>query len=296
MNRQLVFIHGRAQEFKDAVQLKTSWIEAWRQGLGKSALQMPIAADDIRFPYYGQTLHDLVAGIAPDKVAEVIVRGGSSEDAQQQAFMRAVLEEIRVEKGISEDDLREVAGDEAIERGPLNWPWVRAIVDVLDKKIPGVSGLSVSIATQDVYQYLNNPGVTQEIEDGVRAAITPGVPTVVVAHSLGSVVAYRLLTREGEKLGWDVPLFVTVGCPLAVTAIAQKLRPMEHPRCAKAWDNAMDPQDIVALRPLDGPSFAFTPQITNKVDVDNTTENQHGISGYLSDPVVARWIYDALTA
>ncbi len=40
--------------------------------------------------------------------------------------------------------------------------------------------------------------------------------------------------------------------------------------------------------------FDITPAIENKTDVDNPTENRHGISGYLTDAVVAKRIYDAL--
>ena len=32
---RLVFVHGRAQEGKDAIALKAEWIAAWRKGLDK---------------------------------------------------------------------------------------------------------------------------------------------------------------------------------------------------------------------------------------------------------------------
>jgi hypothetical protein len=63
----------------------------------------------------------------------------------------------------------------------------------------------------------------------------------------------------------------------------------------KKWFNAMDERDIVALYPLSKKYFQVTPQIENKTDVQNPTENRHGISGYLGDPEVARRIHAALT-
>ena len=36
MTRQLVFVHGRAQEQKDASALKAEWLDALQEGLGKS--------------------------------------------------------------------------------------------------------------------------------------------------------------------------------------------------------------------------------------------------------------------
>ena len=62
MTRELVFVHGRAQENVDSVGLKKTWIEAWRQGLARSGLDLPIPEDHIHFPYDGDTLAQIVAG------------------------------------------------------------------------------------------------------------------------------------------------------------------------------------------------------------------------------------------
>ena len=149
-------------------------------------------------------------------------------------------------------------------------------------------------ATRDVYQYLNNPGVRDKIEGGVRKALQRGRPTVVVSHSLGTVVAYNLLRREGKDQGWKVPLFVTLGSPLGVEAIRSGLAPIEYPSCVGHWFNAMDERDVVALYPLTPDRFDVEPAIENKTNVQNHTENRHGIAGYLDDAEVAKRIYEAL--
>jgi hypothetical protein len=295
MTRQLVFVHGRAQEHKDAVALKAEWVNAWVDGLRKSGLVMPIAESDIRFPYYGQTLYDLVAGMEGERVAEIIVRGDNAE-AEQKEFIRSVLEEVRKAKKIDESRLREVAGDDVVERGPLNWGWLQGILKAVDRYVPGSSGASIAIATNDVYQYLRNPGIRDTLEEGVRKAVSPDTQTVVVSHSLGTVVAYNLLRREGMSLRWNIPLLVTLGSPLGVTAIRSSLRPIKHPECVAKWFNAMDERDVVALYPLTRGNFDIEPEIENKTDVDNHTTNRHGISGYLNDKAVAKRIYDALIA
>jgi hypothetical protein len=292
MSRQLVFIHGRAQQHKDPEELKRSWIEAWSKGLAKSGLSLPIDEGAIRFPYYGDTLAALVeGGPAPD----VIVRGDEAPPEERQ-FVAAALEEAREQRGLTDAQVLALAETDILERGPQNWPWVRAIVKALDAHLPGASGATLAAVTFDVYHYLRNAGVRDAIEAGVRTAIPRDAEAVVVGHSLGSVVGYNLLRREGANNGWKVPLYVTVGSPLAVTAIRKALQPLASPTCVGRWFNAMDPDDIVALYPLQAPQFGLEPAIENKTDVDNHTANQHGIAGYLDDPTVARRIHEALVA
>jgi hypothetical protein len=303
MTRELVLVHGRAQQQKDSIALKREWLDALRKGLDKSRLTLPIAEDKVRFPYYGDTLHGLVADLPDDQVAEVIVRG-SREDPQLRAFIAEVLEEVAARKGITDAQIealgqaaiRARGSTEVLERGVLNWGWVRGILTALDTHVPGASGASIAIATTDVYRYLTNPSIRDKLEAGVRKAMTPNVESVVVSHSLGTVVAYNLLRRDGAQHGWRVPLLVTLGSPLAVKKIRSTLAPNKHPSCVRRWFNAMDPNDVVSLYPLDRGHFPLDPEIENKTDIDNPTENQHGISGYLEDKEVARRIHEALTA
>jgi hypothetical protein len=236
---------------------------------------------------------DLVNGLPPDQIAEVIVKGTGADD-QERAFALAVLREIAAQAGVTDAQLADAAGDEVVQKGPQNWGWVRAILSGIDRHVPLGSGAAIALFTRDVYQYLRNPVIRGRIEQGVRKAIGTA-PTVVVAHSLGSVVAYNLLRREGTINRWQVPLFATLGCPLGVTAIRQALTPNSHPACVGQWFNAMDSRDIVALYPLDGAhAWDVDPAIENKTDVKNPTPNRHEVSGYLSDPAIARRIHEAL--
>jgi hypothetical protein len=300
MTRQLVLVHGRAQENKDSVALKAEWLDAFHEGLAKSGLTLPIAERDIRFPFYGDTLYQMVGGVSAADAVAVVVRGQNTDDDEKR-FVQSVMEEIRRENGITEAQLADVVGQEVVSRGILNSEWVQGILSAVDRFVPHGSGASIALFTHDVYQYLKNSTIRDTIDTGVSAALTPGVETVVVAHSLGTVVAYNLLRREGYLRGWKVPLFVTVGSPLAVTEIRKTLRsiaPTRCPECVSGWFNAMDERDVVALYPLDVDHFPLAPAnpaIENKRDVRNKTTNRHGIGGYLDDKEVARCIYDSLT-
>jgi pimeloyl-ACP methyl ester carboxylesterase len=191
---------------------------------------------------------------------------------------------------ITDDDIRSFCDDPTMEKGFLNWPWVLATLRALDSA--GGGSWAVKLFTYDVFAYLTHPGVRDVIDTGVRRLFDTE-PAVVVSHSLGTVVAYDLLRRDGTENKWSVPTFITLGSPLSVNPIAHRLAPIKFPSCVGKWFTARDPLDTVALHPLVPPYFPDF-QITAKDDVKNTSDNHHGIVQYLSDPDVALWICDAM--
>lgn len=298
MTKKLVFIHGRAQQNKESVGLKADWVEDLRGGLRDAGLSLPITDLDIRFPYYGDTLHQLSQGVAAEDAAAIVVRGtGPGNDAERR-FIKDVLDEVRTEEDISDADIEAEIGADVVNRGLLNYEWVQGLLKVLDRKTSFGSGASIALFTKDVYHYLTNPVLRAHIDTGVTDAMRSEEPTVVVSHSLGTVIAYSILRREGKALGWKVPTFITLGSPLGITRIRETLaaqQPLAKPSCVDEWSNAYDERDVVALYPLERPHFDISPNsIRNKRNVRNGTSNHHGISGYLGDAEIARWIYDAL--
>lgn len=299
----LILIHGRGQAGKDPSQLKAEWLQALNTGLANQQLQLPIDETEVRFPYYGDVLRALTSGASAEEAGDVIIRGAGSSTEDE--FVRRALQEIvqeRIRRAVDAGELtlnqlRDLEGDEIIERGALNWQWVQRGLEIIDRYIPFASGAIVATVTRDVHVYLSNPGVRDEIETGIERALDSEQQNVVVAHSLGTVVAYNLLRREGTAKGWKVPLLVTLGSPLGISAISEALRPVQYPQCVKSWFNAMDDDDVVSLYPLDDSRFpvASGQQIENHTEVDNDTPNQHGISGYLKDAKVSHRIHAALS-
>ena len=131
----------------------------------------------------------------------------------------------------------------------------------------------------------------EPIIDGIVTERLDARPTIVVAHSLGTVVMYNIL-RNTSVL--NVPLFVTLGSPLGIRAIRRRFRPLRYPANVGPWINAFDERDVVALNPLDQKSFPVTPQISNINNIDNQTDNRHGIIGYLDKPEVTQPILSVL--
>lgn len=298
MTRQLVLVHGRSQQGKDAAQLKGEWLHALDEGMAKNGLTLPIDEGDVRFPFYGDTLMDLVDGKSPEQAVDVIIKG-NSVDPELELFLKQVMDEVRQQTGVTEQEIAQAASADVVAKGPLNWEWVQAAMKVIDRRTQHGSALSIFLATQDVYQYLVDKITKDDIDAGISAAFTPGVETVVVGHSLGTVVTHNLLRERGQASNWLVPQYVTLGSPLAVTRIRMAIVPPRWPACVSRWFNARDERDVVALYPLTPEAFPVgdhAPGIVDKSNVHNSTPNRHGISGYLSDGDVAKVIHDALAA
>jgi hypothetical protein len=292
--RKLVFIHGRSQQLKDPVALKQTWVGAMHQGMTNAGLELDIPDANIRFPYYGDTLIGLMApnpGNAPGVQMKGFM-GGNAASEKERSFAEEVVAETAKSLNITDDEIRAHYDPSVEQKGFLNWPWVLATLRTIDSL--GGGSLAVELFTSDVYAYLIRPGVRDAIDVGVRAAFDTE-PTVVVSHSLGTVVAYNLLRRDGSASGWRVSTLITLGCPLSVGPLAQALKPIQFPECVGDWRTARDPLDTVALHPLTPPYFPEFP-ILAKDSVANKSPNHHGIEDYLKDPTVAQWIYDGLTA
>lgn len=124
----------------------------------------------------------------------------------------------------------------------------------------------------------------------IVAAEMTAAPTIVIGHSLGSVVAFNVL-RKG---GYDVPLVVTLGSPLGINAVRSRVSPIAYPGGVRGWVNLYGDRHIVDLRPLDGTCFRVDPEVRNIPGIDDNTDNRHGIPGYLRTVKVANAVPTAL--
>lgn len=281
---RLLFVHGRAQQGKDPIALKEEWVAALKRGASKFGGALPPRVE-IAFPFYGDLLDSYAQQMDIPLTSEVHARG--FQDDEFLKFQYEIAESIRRGARISDDKVDSEYEGNIRERGPLNWKWVQAILRSIDKHGGGLNQASVELFTRDVFLYTTRAGVRAEVDRLVSRLLT-AEPTVVVGHSLGSVVTYSVLRTDQRNL--KVPLYVTLGCPLGVRAIRDQFRPLRFPDPVTGWFNAYDPRDVVALYPLDAANFPVRPAVENKGDIDNYTDNRHGIVAYLDDKTVAQRI------
>ena len=287
--RKLVFVHGRSQQGKDPVALKSTWIQALRKGAEAVGMDIP-ANLDIAFPFYGDVLDDFTKQLNLPLTTDIQAKGEGIANEDFLQFQAEIADDLRIQKGISDEQVNQEYGDNPKPKGPLNWEWVQAILRALDKHGGGINQLTLELFTRDVFLYTRRSLVRENIDKIVADTITEE-PTIVVGHSLGSVVAYSVLRYDKRTL--NIPLYVTVGSPLGIRAIRNQFKPLVGPN-VKSWFNAFDERDVVSLYPLDEDNFPVNPAVENYKGLMNHTNNRHGIVGYLDNPTIAKRILSQL--
>jgi hypothetical protein len=280
---RLVFVHGMRQESHSVTDLLRAWWESLHDAWNSLGLEAPDT--DPEMPYYGDVLDQLTREMHGD----VIGRGapGPVLSRTQEAIIREFADVYNIEDA----EVRAELGSEVVARGPANWEWVQAIGRLLERRIPLFRKIGVSLVVQ-VDAYLNRPHIMQAVDDVVAPFFKSG-PVVIVSHSLGTIVSYRLLRRSNFA---DVPLLVTLGSPLGINAVKDCIRPpkLAQPARVAHWLNGVDKRDFVALyASLDADTFCAG--IENVTNIHNRREDAHSIIDYLADARVARAIHGALT-
>lgn len=285
---RLVFVHGRSQEGRKPAEIQDEWLGALREGAASNSKTLP-AGLQVELPFYGDRLEEFTKMSKIPLASDIKARGGPETDEFLQ-FQAELAEEIRVAKGITHEQVNAEISSDIRQRGVENWEWVQAIIAAIDKHSEGLSSAALELVTRDVFLYTNYPVVRDEIDKIVRSSIDES-PTIMIAHSLGSVVAYSVLQTDTRALNVHL---ITIGSPLAIRAIRRRFSPISFPPRVQSWRNAFDVRDVVSLFPLDKNNFDVAPAIENFGEVKNKTDNRHGIIGYLDDKTVAGWILAGL--
>jgi hypothetical protein len=149
----------------------------------------------------------------------------------------------------------------------------------------------VGVFFREVAAYLRVPdsAARTAVRDCVAEAIAEHRPDAVLAHSLGSVVAYEALLANPSL---SAPLLVTMGSPLGMPAVvydrlqpAQPPAPGIRPPNVGRWINISDPGDLIAVpRPF---TTRFSPD-ENHDDEYIHLLDFHLVGHYLRAPATAR--------
>ncbi|WOX22475.1 antibiotic ABC transporter ATP-binding protein [Streptomyces solicathayae] len=274
---RVVVVHGIGQEFLGPEQMRGTAVPALLDGVHLAGHAAP-AAEDVDCAFYGDLY--LEPGSRSDDLPpwdEFDV-----EDGLETELLDAWWAAADPERG-AEEGTRGFAGFTA-SRALLS-ERVRAALDALagTRYFGKVSDRLLILALKQVRRYLTEPDLRAAAQERVASRIGPDT-RVVVAHSLGSVVAYETLCARPDLPVTDL---VTIGSPLGLRRIVfDRLAPLPvdgracWPGAVTRWTNLADHGDIVALPARLAPRFGDT--VTDD-RIDNGTR-MHDLARYLSAP------------
>lgn len=134
---------------------------------------------------------------------------------------------------------------------------------------------------REVEAYTTWTGRRRVVQERVAQMIRSEQPQAVVAHSLGSVVAYETLHAQPDL---RVRQLVTLGSPLRLPSLTRRLEPGlragrgARPAGVEHWTNIADVGDLVAIPPRLSEVFA----VDQEVLFDNGLDF-HGLGSYLAN-------------
>lgn len=176
---------------------------------------------------------------------------------------------------------------------PAMSPFVNRLIAELDRRNKKENvGRRLVRASREVYRYLFVPELARPVRDRVAGKLDEDT-SVVVAHSLGSVIAYDLLRGGETPSGWGTRkrTLITCGSPLGFPTVRRALGfedgTMLDPLPGVHWVNVYDERDVVtAGRGLHQEPFVIDEK------VDNGLRDPHSALRYLRRTPVARAVLD----
>ncbi len=173
------------------------------------------------------------------------------------AVDRAAIDAVIEQQAATVADMRE-----ASSLGRRLTLWLYRTGDLLPFLIPHIASESVELHLRDLQRYLDNrDGAADQARELVkrqlRTAHEVGRPVLLVAHSMGSVIAFDALWQLSHVDGDAAPLalWVTMGSPLGQRYIQRRLLGHDEPGAlrfptnVRCWINLTAVGDMTAVDP-----------------------------------------------
>jgi hypothetical protein len=223
------------------------------------------------------------------------------------------IDALLKQDGPTRQDVREAMS----WRRRFAWLMVAA-ADLFHFLIPLLPDPAVKNTIRETYRYFSDDGgigeqVRELLKAPLRRMLADGDRILIIAHSMGSVIAYDALWEltHIEKNPGQVDLFLTLGSPLGMRFTQKRLRgarergTQRYPHNIRYWANLTAQGDLTALDPTlrdDYQAMLKLGLIESITDVNggifNYFRNEEGLNvhrsyGYLVNPrvgeVIARW-------
>jgi pimeloyl-ACP methyl ester carboxylesterase len=286
MSKIIIGIHGLGNHPPRRL-LERWWKRAIREGLKARGTPRPFFRFELA--YWADVVHPrpLDAGIHipshPLFLAEPYTRGREFKRSGSHVIKKKLRDEVkkRIDRVLLKKDMT--------------------------LKLAGVTDLVLRKYFHDLRDYFSDQASVQNSIRGSVAEVIrkhQGKEILLIAHSMGSIIAYDVLTRKDEELSVDT--LATIGSPLGLPVVLSKIhsdnRALQTPPGVKtAWINLADLGDRVALDYKLADEYGRNARGVGVEDrlVYNNYEcggkrNPHKSYGYLRAPETADIIHEFL--
>lgn len=193
--------------------------------------------------------------------------------------------------------------------------WMFNLADRLPVLIPHFATERVRVHLRDLRRYTQNRNELAEhtrviLKEALRNARDQQRPILLIAHSMGSVIAYESLWQmsRANREAMHIDLLLTMGSPLGQSYIQKQLKgsdaigAVRYPANIQRWINLSAVGDLTAIDPYLKNDFGEMVQaglveciddriVYNWFRLDNVL-NTHAEYGYLINPETAKIVAD----
>jgi hypothetical protein len=194
--------------------------------------------------------------------------------------------------------------------------WFFLLGDRLPFLIPHIATERMELHLRDLRRYVQNQGEVAEhtrqiLKSSLRLAYAAERPILLMAHSMGSVIAYESLWQmsRANREPMQIDLLLTMGSPLGQNYIQTRLKgsdaigKVRYPDNIRNWVNLTAVGDLTAIVPALKRGFGEMLQAGLVADIDDREINNwfrldgvlntHAEYGYLANPetaaIVSAW-------
>jgi hypothetical protein len=220
------------------------------------------------------------------------------------------IEAVILQEAATAEDIAEAA---AWQRRLARW--VFSAADVMPFLIPHIANERLELHLRDLRRYqLNDNDIAehtrQMLKMPLRAAAEAGRPVLLIAHSMGSVIAWDSLWQMSRHDGDDVEidLLLTMGSPLGQRFVQRRLQGYREagegrcPRGVRRWINLAAVGDLTAVDPELADDFyamvdcglvsSIEDHVVHNFFRLDGVLNVHAEYGYLVNDLTARIVTD----
>ena len=298
---KVIFIHGMNQQHHSAASIRQRWLHILQKGIRKHR-------HDARFSYLRRHIHIPFYGdLLSHYNVRNILNAGTLMPQQWPSFRFRQPVQPQLPAPVPRPGWRKPVISDLPQlnlNDPMDFKQKFKFITTLSKNValrdfvlllnyfPSLHRSLLQKFLIETYLYLDNPSFIKEVHERIARQLNGRKPCIVIAHSLGSVIAYNYLIQHPEL---NVQRFITLGSPLAFQVIQSHLpQPIGRPAAITGdWINFYSTDDFLTAFPLTQPPFQFQPAIINH-GIRTHIYRPHDITGYLLHPQVVEAILELL--